>query len=250
MWLGESERQVRGLFQQCREKAAEGHLAFLFIDEAESVLGTRHGGRVGNTILNTLVPMFCTEMDGLEPLSNVVVILASNRADLIDPAILRAGRIDRKIRVRRPDAVGSEMIYRIYLDRDLPLEHAPEVMAKAITETHFDPCEANRFLEVTLRSGKTESLYRGDLVSGALIESIVERAKGLAIQRSIEAGKVSPIMLDDLAMALGQEYAENELFPPNDLTEDWLKLTDLDPGNVVRLQPYRETVFPHHTETI
>src|SRR6478672_11393279 len=97
MWLGESERQVRDLFVQCREKAAEGHLAFLFIDEAESILGTRQAVRMGNNILSTLVPMFCTEMDGIEPLQNVVVILASNRADLIDPAILRPGRIDRKI---------------------------------------------------------------------------------------------------------------------------------------------------------
>src|SRR5207247_2268800 len=103
MWLGESERQVRDLFQQCREKASEGHLAFLFIDEAESILGTRQAVRIGNSILSTLVPMFCTEVDGLEALNNVVIIIASNRADLIDPAILRPGRIDRKIRVRRPD---------------------------------------------------------------------------------------------------------------------------------------------------
>ena len=117
MWVGESERQVRDLFAQCREKAAEGHLAFLFIDEAESVLGTRHASRGGTNILSTLVPMFCTEMDGLEPLQNVVVILASNRADLIDPAILRPGRIDRKIRVRRPDEAAAQVIYGIYLPK-------------------------------------------------------------------------------------------------------------------------------------
>ncbi|MDA7643694.1 AAA family ATPase [bacterium] len=238
MWLGESERQVRDLFQQCREKAAEGHLAFLFIDEAEAVLGTRNGGRMGSTILNTLVPMFCTEMDGLEALNNVVVILASNRADLIDPAILRPGRIDRKIRVLRPDKAGAEAIYRIYLGKGIPLDKPVKKLAKAITERHFERSESSRFLEVTFRSGKTNYLHRGDLASGAMIESIVERAKEFAIGRSIESEKLSPLSLADLELALTQEYAENELFPPSDLTEDWLKLTDFDPSNVVKLAPF------------
>jgi len=237
MWLGESERQVRDLFQQCREKAAEGHLAFLFIDEAEAVLGTRNSGRIGSTILNTLVPMFCTEMDGLEALNNVVVILASNRADLIDPAILRPGRIDRKIRVLRPDEAGAEAIYRIYLGNGVPLDKPVRKLAKAITQRHYERKEASRFLEVTFRSGKTGYLHRGDLASGAMIESIVERAKESAIARSIETGKLSPLRLEDLESALAQEYAENELFPPSDLTEDWLKLTDFDPGNVIKLAP-------------
>ena len=250
MWLGESERQVRSLFQQCREKAAEGHLAFLFIDEAESVLGTRSGGRIGSSILNTLVPMFCTEMDGLDPLNNVVVILASNRADLIDPAILRPGRIDRKIRVQRPDQAGAEAIYQIYLDCGIPLAKSANKLAKAITEAHFEPSDHNRFLEVTLRSGKTESLFRGDMVSGALIESIVERAKGHAIQRSIEKQKLSFLTLADLKAALDQEYLENELFPPIDLTDDWLKLTDLEPGNVVKLQPYNHQIQPDRIDAI
>src|SRR5208283_6212869 len=113
MWVGESERQVRDIFAQCRERAAEGSLAFLFIDKAESILGTRRAGRY-SSILSTLVPMFCSEMDVLEPLQNVVVILASNRADLIDPAILRPGRIDRKIRVRRPNKQAAHEIYLIY----------------------------------------------------------------------------------------------------------------------------------------
>lgn len=237
MWLGESERQVRDLFQQCREKAAEGHLAFLFIDEAESILGTRNGGRVGSTILNTLVPMFCTEMDGLEALKQVVVILASNRADLIDPAILRPGRIDRKIRVKRPDEAGLEVIYRIYLDLDIPLQAPAKKLAKAITRRHCERTEKSRFLEVTYRSGKREYLHRGDLASGALVESIVERAKEFAIERSIARGEVSPLALADLENALDREYEENELFPPSDLTEDWLKLTDFDPGTIVRLKP-------------
>jgi len=239
MWLGESERQVRDLFAQCREKAAEGNLAFLFIDEAESVLGTRHAPRGGGNILSTLVPMFCTEMDGLEPLQNVVVILASNRADLIDPAILRPGRIDRKIRVRRPDKEAARTIYGIYLTADLPLAEDREHLIDAVANAHYAKTDGNRFLEVSYRSGRREQLYRGDLASGAIIAAIVERAKGLAIARSIAEKRESPISRQDLIGALDKEYAENDLFPPSDVTEDWLKLTDFDPDNVVRLAPFR-----------
>ncbi len=239
MWLGESERQVRDLFVQCREKAAEGHLRFLFIDEAESILGTRHAARVGSNILSTLVPMFCTEMDGLEALQNVVVILASNRADLIDPAILRPGRIDRKIRVRRPDKTAAREIYLIYLAQDLPLAEPREELVDAIVEAHYAKSEENRFLDVAFRSGRHDYLYRGDLASGAIIAAVVERAKESAIKRSIALESESPITRQDLCEALAREYRENELFPPSDITEDWLKLTDFDPGNVVRLSPYR-----------
>lgn len=240
MWLGESERQVRDLFAQCRKKASEGHLCFLFIDEAESILGTRTGERAGTNILNTLVPMFCTELDGIEPLHNIVVILASNRADLIDPAILRPGRIDRKIRVQRPDRKGTKAIYKIYLERDFPTEGTPEELASAITEAQFADTEENRFLEVSYVNGKRDRLLRGDLISGAIIESIVERAKELAIHRSIAAGETSPVTITDLKQALDLEYEENELFPPSSLTQDWLKLTDFDPGSVVDLTPYRK----------
>lgn len=239
MWLGESERQVRDLFAQCREKAAEGHLAFLFIDEAESILGTRHAGRVGSNILSTLVPMFCTEMDGLEALQNVVVIIASNRADLIDPAILRPGRIDRKIRVRRPDKEAAREIYKIYLQTGLPLADSVDSLVESVVDAHYARAEENRFLDVTYRSGRHDYLYRGDLASGALIAAIVERAKEYAIKRSIAQGVESPLERSDLLEALAKEYRENELFPPSDITEDWLKLTDMDPGNVVRLSPYR-----------
>jgi len=239
MWLGESERQVRELFLQCREKAAEGHLAFLFIDEAESILGTRHAVRMGTNILSTLVPMFCAEMDGLEPLQNVVVILASNRADLIDPAILRPGRIDRKIRVRRPDETAAREIYRIYLTEDLPLSDSRDTLVDAIVGAHYARREENRFLDITFRSGRHDYLYRGDLASGAIIAAVVERAKESAIKRSISAKSEVPITSEDLIEALAREYRENELFPPSDITEDWLKLTDFDPSNVVRLSPYR-----------
>jgi proteasome-associated ATPase len=250
MWLGESERQVRDLFAQCREKAAEGHLAFLFIDEAESILGTRHAGRVGSNILSTLVPMFCTEMDGLEVLQNVVVIIASNRADLIDPAILRPGRIDRKIRVRRPDKEAAREIYRIYLREDLPLAESRDALVDTIVDAHYAKSDDNRFLDVTYRSGRHDYLYRGDLASGAIIAAIVERGKEYAIKRSIEAGDECPLSRKDLLDALAKEYRENDLFPPSDITEDWLKLTDFDPGNVVRLSPYRPAERAQSTGTI
>jgi len=250
MWLGESERQVRDLFAQCREKAAEGHLAFLFIDEAESILGTRSAHRMGSNILSTLVPMFCTEMDGIEPLQNVVVIIASNRADLIDPAILRPGRIDRKIRVRRPDKAAAREIYKIYLNDTLPLAESRDELLETVVEAHYGKSEMNRFLEITYRSGRHDYLHRGDLASGAIIAAIVERAKEYAIKRSIELKKESPITREDLLNALKHEYRENDLFPPSDITEDWLKLTDFDPSNVVRLSPYRPTEQTHVSSTI
>jgi len=238
MWVGESERQVRDLFAQCRERAGEGALAFLFIDEAESILGTRRAGRY-HSILSTLVPMFCTEMDGLEPLQNVVVILASNRADLIDPAILRPGRIDRKIKVRRPDQAGSQRIYEIYLRETLPLAEPSAVLAASVTQAQFARTPDSEFLEVAYRSGRRDVLHRGDLASGAIIAAVVERAKSLAIKRTIETNMPTFLTREDLLHALESEYAENDLFPATDLTEDWLKLTDFDPDNVVRMGPVR-----------
>lgn len=238
MWVGESERQVRDLFTQCRERANEGALAFLFIDEAESILGTRRSGRY-NSILSTLVPMFCTEMDGLEPLQNVVVVLASNRADLIDPAILRPGRIDRKIRVRRPTEEGARRIYEIYLRESLPLDEPRSDLASAVAAAHYEKSASNEFLEVIYRSGKRSVLHRGDLASGAIIAAIVERAKSRAIRRSIDSGQETKLTREDLFRALEAEYAENDLFPATDVTEDWLKLTDFDPDNVIKLGPVR-----------
>jgi proteasome-associated ATPase len=241
MWVGESERQVRDLFAQCRDRANDGALAFLFIDEAESILGTRRAGRY-HSILSTLVPMFCTEMDGLEPLQNVVVILASNRADLIDPAILRPGRIDRKIKVNRPDQAAAQSIYEIYLRDSLPLAEPKTELAKLLANSHYARIPENEFLEVAYRSGRKDLLYRGDLASGAIIAAIVERAKGLAIKRAIATKAETMLTREDLLTALQQEYAENDLFPPTDNTEDWLKLTDFEPENVVRLGPVRSRI--------
>jgi proteasome-associated ATPase len=249
MWVGESERMVREIFATAREKRREGYMPFLFIDEAESILGTRRASRY-SSILSTLVPMFCTEMDGIDSLNEVVIILASNRADLIDPAILRPGRIDRKIKVNRPNKEGSREIYRIYLTDDLPYDQAilegAEAKGSAIDalidrllESQFAKREENRLLEVTLRSGRKEALYRSDVVSGAIIASVVERAKGMAIKRSIASGKDDGISEADLQVAFNAEYLENEIIPATDITEDWLKLIDYDPDNVVKISPVR-----------
>src|SRR6516162_1190558 len=249
MWVGESERMVREIFATAREKRRDGFLPFIFIDEAESILGTRRAGRY-SSILSTLVPMFCTEMDGIESLNEVVIILASNRADLIDPAILRPGRIDRKIKVNRPDREAAKDIYRIYLTEDLPYDGALAKEAKSMAATvdklierfvdwQFARRDENKFLEVTLRSGRKEILYRSNLISGAIIASIVERAKAMAIKRAIATQQEEGIREMDLQLAFDAEYAENDIFPTTDITEDWLKLIDYDPENVVKIAPVR-----------
>ena len=254
MWVGESERMVREIFATAREKRRDGFLPFIFIDEAESILGTRRAGRY-SSILSTLVPMFCTEMDGIESLNQVVIILASNRADLIDPAILRPGRIDRKIKVDRPDREAAKDIYKIYLSADLPydpalikrtggVKEAIDWLVEKVTDAQFARKDENRFLEVTLRSGKRDTLYRGDLVSGAIIASVVERSKELAIKRAINSLQEEGISESDLLLSLSTEYSENDIFPPNDIVEDWLKLIDYDSENVVKVVPVRPGAKP------
>src|SRR6266513_4205274 len=249
MWVGESERMVRDIFSTAREKRVEGFMPFLFIDEAESILGTRRASRYSN-ILSTLVPMFCSEMDGIDSLNDVVIILASNRADLIDPAILRPGRIDRKIKVNRPDKQGARDIYRIYLTDNLPYDGvlakeadgigaSIERLVERFVDWQFVRRDENKFLEVTLRSGRKETLYRSDLISGAIIASIVERAKALAIKRAIATQQEQGIRETDLQLAFNAEYTENDIFPTTDITEDWLKLIDYDPENVVKISPVK-----------
>jgi len=249
MWVGESERIVREIFSTAREKRREGFLPFLFIDEAESILGTRRSSRSSN-ILSTLVPMFCSEMDGIDSLHDIVIILASNRADLIDPAILRPGRIDRKIKVNRPNREGARDIYRIYLNDHLPYDGALakeagnigaaiDKLIERVLEVQCARREENKFLEITLRSGRKEILYRSDLLSGAIIASIVERAKAMAIKRTITTKEEHGISENDLQQAFVAEFNENDIFPPTDITEDWFKLIDFDPENVVKLSPVR-----------
>ena len=254
MWLGESERKVREIFQIAREKRDEGFFPFIFIDEAESILGTRRSLRSHN-ISNTVVPMFCAEMDGIESLKDVVIILATNRPDLIDPAILRPGRIDRKIKVNRPTEEAVKDIFRIYLSPNLPF--SPNLLKEDqktngsvqavidetidnITSQIFARTDSNRFLEVSLRSGRKDILYRGDLCSGAIIASIVQRAKESAIKRAIETdSRELGIEAIDLENAINAEYGENDIFPATDSVEDWLRLVDYEPENVVKVEPIR-----------
>ncbi len=251
MWLGETERMVREIFAAARERAKEGHLVFVFIDEADSLLRVRSSGRYLN-IANTVVPQFAAEMDGLVGLENVIVMLTSNRPDYIDPAILRPERIDRKVKIGRPDRRASADIFRIYLNERIPLdpdwirEHDGDVKAsrdelvEQAADYLFRRGPETAFLEVVLKSGRRETLYWSDLVSGALIMSAVERAKDFAIQRSIErASKHEGIRPQDLKEAIRLEYKENEIFPKTDYLEDWLKLIDYDPEEVVEVRPIR-----------
>ncbi len=249
MWLGETERMVREIFRTARDKAKEGRLVFIFMDEAESVLRTRSSGRWLN-ISNTVVPQFCAELDGLVSLENVVLILTSNRPDYIDPAVLRPERIDRKVKVSRPDKAASMQIMGIYLHDRIPLD--PEVLKKydgevdcarkelieGAIEFLWRKAKPTEFLKVFLRNGNAETLHWHDLVSGALLKSVVDRAKDLAIKRAIADPKaVQGITLDDLTTSIEAEYKENEIFPKSDTQEDWLKLLDYESESIASVKP-------------
>ncbi|MEZ4245758.1 MAG: AAA family ATPase [Nitrospira sp.] len=250
MWLGESERIVRDLFDQARARRKNGALPFIFIDEAESILGTRRAMRSFN-ISNTLVPMFCSEMDGIESLRDVVIILASNRPDLIDPAVLRPGRIDRKIKVSRPNKEAAAQILKVYLTEDLPVDstlvkerggehtHAVASLVEEVIETIFQRTADNRLLSIRLRSGQTKVLYRGDLVSGAILASIVQRAKEKAIDRTIQSGQPAGLSAGDVLDSVSEEFREGEMLPPDDAAEEWLKLLDHHPDQVVGVSSFR-----------
>lgn len=249
MWLGETERMVREIFKTAREKAKEGRLVFIFMDEAESVLRTRSSGRWLN-ISNTVVPQFCAELDGLVSLDNVVLMLTSNRPDYIDPAVLRPERIDRKVKVSRPDKMATMQILGIYLHENIPLD--PEVVKKyggeidcargelieGVTDHLWRKSKDTEFLRVYLKNGSSETLYFKDLISGALLKSIVDRAKDHAIKRAIaDPQKEQGVSLEDLVKAADQEYKENEIFPKSDSQEDWLQLLDFSPENVASVKP-------------
>ena len=229
-----------------------GRLPFIFIDEAESVLGTRRASRSFN-ISSTLVPMFCAEMDGIESLRDVVIILASNRPDLIDPAVLRPGRIDRKIKVSRPNRDSAAAILNVYLTDDLPLDRqwidqhggdrkkaCADLIEHALSAI-FSRIDENRLLSIRLRSGQNKVLYRGDLISGAILASIVQRAKEQAIDRVIAAGGAEQggMTLDDLVNSVHAEFREGEMLPPDDAAEEWLKLLDHHPEQVVGVSSFR-----------
>lgn len=250
MWLGESERIVRDLFAQARERRKDGALPFIFIDEAESILGTRRAMRSFN-ISNTLVPMFCSEMDGIESLRDVVIILASNRPDLIDPAVLRPGRIDRKIKVGRPNRESCADILKVYLTEELPFEQALSAerggeksavrssLVEEVVEAIFKRTDECRLLAARLRNGQTKILYRSDLVSGAILASVVQRAKEKAIERTIHEGKQAGLTAQELLEAVTEEFREGEMLPPDDAAEEWLKLLDHHPEQVVGISSFR-----------
>ncbi|MCE9557929.1 MAG: AAA family ATPase [Armatimonadetes bacterium] len=249
MWLGETERMVREIFTIARTKAKEGRLVVIFMDEAESVLRTRSAGRYLN-ISNTVVPQFCAELDGLVALDNVVLVLTSNRPDYIDPAILRPERIDRKVKINRPNKEASRDILAIYLNADTPIdpellkewdgvqECAKKALVEATLGILWKESKETEFLKISMRNASNRTLYWHDLLSGALIKSVVERAKDFAIRRAIaEPTVLHGLTVEDLNDAVAAEYAENEIFPKSDVMEDWLKLIDIEPESVANVRP-------------
>jgi proteasome-associated ATPase len=240
MWLGESERKIREIFKKARDYKEKGQVPFIFIDEAESILGTRQASR-GSNISNTVVPMFCAEMDGIQSLRDTVVILATNRPDMIDPAIIRPGRIDRKIKVSRPNREECKQILRVYLKEGLPREHEDfNKMAEPFLENLFARSPEQEVLILTLRSGSNKKLYWSDFISGAAIEGIMKRAKESAIERAIKGDKLC-ITVDDLTTALETEFKEGSLLPAESNLEDWLQLLDMESKNVVRVRKPNES---------
>ena len=240
MWLGESERKIREIFKKARDYKEKGQVPFIFIDEAESILGTRQAWR-GSNISNTVVPMFCAEMDGIQSLRDTVVILATNRPDLIDPAIIRPGRIDRKIKVRRPNREECKQILRVYLKDGLPREYEDfDKMAEPFLDNLFTRNPEQEVLVMTLRSGGNKKMHWCDFISGATIEGIIKRAKEHAIERAIDGEKLC-ITVDDLTTALKTEFKEGSLLPAEANLEDWLHLLDMESKNVVRVRKPNES---------
>ncbi len=231
-YVGETERQIRLIFQRAKEKSAEGFPVIVFFDEMDSLFRTRGSG-ISSDVENTIVPQLLSEIDGVETLKNVIVIGASNREDMIDPAILRPGRLDVKIKIERPDDEAAHDILSKYLTADVPL-HESEVkgdrdravrrMIDATVEQMYATSEENRFLEVTYASGDKEVLYFKDFNSGAMIENIVARAKKMAIKRFLSQGEKG-LKLDDLIKAIRDEFKENEDLPNTTNPDDWARIS-------------------------
>jgi proteasome-associated ATPase len=233
-YVGETERQIRLIFQRAREKSEEGYPVIVFFDEMDSLFRTRGTG-ISSDIESTIVPQLLAEIDGVESLKNVIVIGASNREDLIDPAILRPGRLDVKIKIERPDEASATKIFRQYLTTNLPIadaetgkhggpEKAVEGMIAAAVDRMYAIDDTNRFLEVTYQNGDKEILYFKDFSSGAMIENIVRRAKKLSIKRTIAGGE-SGIVVDDLLDSIRQEFREHEDLPNTTNPDDWAKIS-------------------------
>jgi len=232
-WVGETERQIRLIFQRAKEKSDEGVPVIVFFDEMDSLFRTRGTG-ISSDVESTIVPQLLSELDGVESLKNVVVIGASNREDLIDPAILRPGRLDVKIKINRPDPDAAREIFRIYLSDETPLD-ANELgdrepgaaiveMIEATVTGMYSEEKDNEFLEVTYANGDRETLYFKDFSSGAMIENIVRRAKKDAIKRQLASGEVG-VRRADLMTAIKQEFREHEDLPNTTNPDDWAKIS-------------------------
>ncbi len=235
-YVGETERQIRLVFERAREKSEQGWPVIVFFDEMESLFRTRGSG-ISSDIESTIVPQLLAEIDGVEALRNVIVIGASNREDLIDPAILRPGRLDVKIKIERPDEIAASHIFSRYLTEELPIDaelvetlgggdrnKAVLGMIDAAVASMYGDDERNRFLEVTYQNGDKEVLYFRDFASGAMVENIVRRAKKLAIKRQL-AGGSRGIQTDDLEDAVRQEFREHEDLPNTTNPDDWAKIS-------------------------
>jgi proteasome-associated ATPase len=223
-YVGETERKIREIFVKAKEKANEDVPVVVFFDEMDALFRTRGTG-ISSDVESTIVPQLLAEIDGVEGLRNVIVMGASNRQDLIDPAILRPGRLDVKIKIERPDRAAASDIFRKYLTSDIPLANGETVdaMITAGVETMYSLSEGNRFLEVTYANGEKEVLYFKDFSSGAMIESIVRRAKKLALKRLIGGG-AKGVSSDDVVAAVGEEFKENEDLPNTSNPDDWAKI--------------------------
>jgi proteasome-associated ATPase len=234
-YVGETERQIREIFQRAKERSEEGLPVIVFFDEMDSIFRTRGTG-ISSDVESTIVPQLLSELDGVETLKNVIVIGASNREDLIDPAILRPGRLDVKIKIERPDAPQAKDIMSKYLNPSIPI-HPDEVarhggdaglttkrMIERTVEQMYEPSERNRFLEVTYASGDKEILYFKDFNSGAMIENIVRRAKKEAIKRFLSTGEKG-IKGEDLVLAIRDEFKENEDLPNTTNPDDWARIS-------------------------
>ena len=234
-YVGETERQIRLIFQRAREKASEGTPVIVFFDEMESIFRTRGSG-ISSDVETTIVPQLLAEIDGVETLENVVVIGASNREDMIDPAILRPGRLDVKIKIERPDAEAARDIFGKYLVTELPL-HAEDLaehggsreatlaaMVQGVVERIYTEAEENKFLEVTYAGGDKEVLYFKDFNSGAMIENIVARAKKMAIKDFLESGQKG-LRMQHLLVACIDEFKENEDLPNTTNPDDWARIS-------------------------
>ncbi len=224
-YVGETERQIRLIFQRAREKSEEGWPVIVFFDEMDSMFRTRGTG-ISSDMESTIVPQLLAEIDGVEGLRNVIVIGATNREDLIDPAILRPGRLDVKIKIERPDAEAAGEIFARYLTDEIPIAEGVSVpdLISATVEAMYADIPENRFLEVTYQNGDREELHFKDFASGAMIENIVRRAKKSAIKRVIAGGERG-VALEDLLGSIRQEFKEHEDLPNTTNPDDWAKIS-------------------------